>query len=135
MSLVSFTIENQLFGKKQQNAKGQFIVDTEGYQLYEYNPAVGHIFNAIYYAFIGLVLFLTLYKLFPPDKSKVWYLSFPLVATLIYVTHPLHTEAVANIKGRDELMSLLGGLGALYFCVTYAQDRGLKILFWQVSCI
>ena len=133
MSLVSFTIENQLFGKKKQNAQGQFIVDKDGDQLYEYNPAVGHVFNAIYYAFIGLVLFLILFKLFPPDKNKAWYLSFPLIATLIYVTHPLHTEAVANIKGRDELMSLLGGLGALYFCIVYAQERGIKNLVF--ACI
>ncbi|MBL4624241.1 MAG: hypothetical protein JKY42_03750, partial [Flavobacteriales bacterium] len=136
MSLVSFTIENQLFGKKQQNAKGQFIVDKNGDQLYTYNPAVGHVFNAIYYAFIGLVLFLILHKLFPPNKNKLWYLSFPFIATLIYVTHPLHTEAVANIKGRDELMSLLGGLGALYFCIIYAKERGIKnLIFASISYI
>ena len=136
LSLVSFAIENEVFGKKQQNAKGQYIVDKDGDQLYTYNAAVGHVFNAIYYAFIGLVLFLILYKLFPPEKTRAWYLSFPLIATLIFVTHPLHTEAIANIKGRDELMSLLAGLGTLYFSVLYIQDktRGMKNLILSGLC-
>lgn len=134
LSLVAFSIENEVFGKKKQNDKGQFVVDKDGDQIYEYNPFWGHFFNAVYYALIGLVLFLILYKLFPPDHKKKWYLSFPLVVTLLYVTHPLHTEAVANIKGRDELMSLLGGLGALYFAILYAQKRGVINLIMSGLC-
>ena len=75
LSLISFSVENQLFGKKKQNAQGQFVVDKDGDQIYEYNPFYGHLFNAIYYALIGLVLFLILHKLFPPDNKKPWYLS------------------------------------------------------------
>lgn len=135
LSLISFSIENELFGKKLQNDKGQFVVDKDGDQIYEYDPFWGHFFNALYYAVICVVLFLILHKLFPPDKSKPWYLSFPLIVTLIYATHPLHTEAVANIKGRDELMSLLGGLGALLFSVNYAKDRGIHNLILSGICM
>ena len=30
-----------------------------------------------------------------------------LITSLLFAVHPLHTEAVANIKGRDEIMALI----------------------------
>lgn len=134
LSLVSFAIENQLFGKKKMNSRGQFVVDKEGDQIYEYNPFVGHLFNAIFYALIGMMLFLIMHKLFPPDQSKAWYLSFPFIVALIYVVHPLHTEAVANIKGRDELMSLYGSLAALFFSLKYLDKKEVKHLVFSGVC-
>jgi hypothetical protein len=38
---------------------------------------------------------------------------------LLFVLHPLHSEAVANIKGRDEILALLFSLGALYATLKY----------------
>jgi tetratricopeptide (TPR) repeat protein len=34
-------------------------------------------------------------------------LAIPAIITLLYLTHPIHTEVAANIKGCDELLSLL----------------------------
>ncbi|MBK8624867.1 MAG: hypothetical protein IPN86_04695 [Saprospiraceae bacterium] len=36
------------------------------------------------------------------------------MAAIIFMSHPMHTEAVANIKGRDEIMSMLFSVAALY---------------------
>ena len=36
-------------------------------------------------------------------------------ATLLYALHPIHTEAVANIKGRDEIMVFMGAIMATYY--------------------
>jgi protein O-mannosyl-transferase len=43
------------------------------------------------------------------------FFNLPFIATLLFIVHPLHVEVVANIKGRDEILALMGELGALYF--------------------
>src|SRR6202042_67790 len=35
------------------------------------------------------------------------------IAALLFVIHPIHTEVVANVKSRDEIMSLL------FLCITF----------------
>lgn len=66
------------------------------------DPKVGHVFNVLWYALSCLVLFSFLRNLLT-DKS--WHL--PLIITLLYVAHPIHTEVVANIKSRDEILCFL----------------------------
>lgn len=90
LSMVTFAIEIELFGK---NA-----------------PQVSHIINAILYGFTCLILYLLLLQwLQPSDRSK-WWMTIPFIVALLFAVHPLHTEVVANIKGRDELMALLFSL-------------------------
>lgn len=100
------------------------------YELFGLNPFVGHFINLIFYALLGLLLFNVLRKLFPDEKEKPWGLTLPFVATLLFLAHPLHTEAVANIKGRDELMSMLGTLGCLYFALRYVDNKKMLNLLW-----
>jgi tetratricopeptide (TPR) repeat protein len=40
-------------------------------------------------------------------------LVIPFVTAILFIAHPIHTEAVANIKSRDEVMSLFFALGAM----------------------
>ncbi len=47
------------------------------------------------------------------DNTKANFIAF--VTTLIYTIHPLHTEAVANVKGLDEILTMLGSVATLYF--------------------
>jgi len=61
----------------------------------------------VLYAFTGLLLFVTFRKYMHGDPIV------PFVASLLFIAHPIHTEAVANIKSRDEIMSLLFLLGAM----------------------
>lgn len=72
--------------------------------------------------------------LFRNRKKKKWYLTIPFIAAILFAAHPLHTEVVANIKGRDEIMSLLGSFGALYFILKYVENsKGLNLLWASVS--
>jgi len=76
-------------------------------------PWVGHFFNVFWFGVtVCLIYFLMilLLKRFPKDQSL--FISFFTAA--LFAAHPIHTEAVANIKGRDEIMTLLFSLGALY---------------------
>ncbi len=91
-----------------------------------------HVFNVLWYALTTVVLFFFLRRLFmqPGRKERVVpaALFTALVAALLFAVHPLHTEVVANIKGRDEIIALLGGLLAAYAALRYADGGGNKWL-------
>ena len=99
------------------------------YALFGFNPFIGHLINILLYAFSCLLVYKALLKLFP-SGNKHWYLTIPFIATMLFIAHPIHTEVVANIKGRDEILSLLGSFGALYFILKYIEkDRTLDLVW------
>ncbi len=104
------------------------------YQFFGLNPKVGHLVNILFYALTGLLLFRVLSLLIPALKNSRWWLALPFVATLLFILHPIHTEVVANVKGRDEILSFLGALGALYFSIQYLKkDKVILLLFAAIS--
>ena len=93
------------------------------WQLFGQSPAAGHLLNALFYACAGTLLFFVLRSLLGARAGSGWLRSVPFVATALFVAHPLHTEAVANIKGLDEILSLLWSLAALHLALRYAESR------------
>lgn len=93
------------------------------YQLFGPNPTVSHLVNVIGYAATVFLLYLLLQRLFPASAGNVWYRNVPFLATAFFAVHPLHTEVVANIKGRDDLLSLLLGLAALLWWLRWVEAR------------
>ncbi len=81
LSLMMFAMETSFFGK---------------------GPFAPHLINVLLYALTALVLVRLLRRVVFPEQPLV-----AMVATILFVTHPLHTEVVANVKSRDELLSLL----------------------------
>ena len=47
---------------------------------------------------------------------------------MVFALHPIHTEAVANIKGRDEIMAMLIGLMAIYTLLVSFKSNITKYL-------
>ncbi len=70
------------------------------WQISPKNPFIHHFGNVLFYALSILLLFKVLKKYFPKANPLI-----PLIITFLYAVHPLHTEVVANIKSRDEIMS------------------------------
>lgn len=66
------------------------------------NPTIHHFFNIVYYIICCCLLFKLLLKWFPKLNPELL-----LLMVLLFVVHPIHTEVVANIKSRDELLALL----------------------------
>lgn len=66
------------------------------------NPTIHHFMNVFYYALTIGLLYKLLRKIFA--QLSPW-ISFSIV--LIFLSHPTHTEVVANIKSRDEIFCLL----------------------------
>jgi len=90
---------------------------------------VSHFVNVLLFALTCLVLLLLLGKMFKPEGEKIWYQSLPFLVTLIFLVHPIHTEVVANIKGRDEILSLLGALLAMLYSFKYIESKRIFHLF------
>ncbi|MFL5764191.1 MAG: tetratricopeptide repeat protein [Bacteroidia bacterium] len=86
-------------------------------QFFQGNPHVSHCINALLFAFSAFVLYRLLKKIFSA------YPALPFIATLLFIAHPIHTEVVANIKGRDELLSCLNTLLALNFGLKYRERK------------
>nr|WP_294859677.1 tetratricopeptide repeat protein [uncultured Fluviicola sp.] len=66
------------------------------------NPAIHHFINVLLYALTIGLLFKLLLKLLPNYSAWV---SFAIA--LVFMVHPSHTEVVANIKSRDEILCFL----------------------------
>lgn len=126
LSLVMFAVENELFGKM---------------------PFIGHLINVLLYGLTAGMLLVFWGRYLIPGQQDLAFL-----AAFLFVIHPLHTEVVANIKSRDELLSLalllatflmvfrvirsdgalstgwlLGSLG-VYFLALMAKENGLMLI-------
>jgi tetratricopeptide (TPR) repeat protein len=127
LSVATFAVEVSLFGKE--------ITEADTGREYIGNPFVSHLINLLLYIATSCLLFKILATLFPLKTEQKWFLTLPFVATLLFLAHPIHTEAIANIKGRDEIMTLLGALGALWFSMVYCKNKKLYSLLLSGFCL
>lgn len=112
LSLVMFAVEIELFGQ---------------------SPFVGHLVNILLFAFCCWLFFATI-LLWIPERGEQRLLA-AFAAAVIFAIHPVHAEAVANIKGRDEILALLGGLGAIFFAFRAIREGKKTLLFAGAACI
>ena len=91
------------------------------YEFYGLKPARSHAINVVLFAFSVLLIFFLLRRLFETEE-KPWF-NIPFITALLFALHPIHTEAVANIKGRDEIMGMLFSLATLYLAVISVQNK------------
>ncbi len=122
LSIVTFAIERQFFESPKSDEWGNPQNDARGVRLQTGNPAISHFINVLMYALTCLLLYHILVLLFPRSLERPWYLGIPFIATMLFVVHPLHIEVVANIKGRDEIMTLGFSLLTLYYSIQFV-DR------------
>ena len=89
-TLASFAIVKSLFGE---------------------SATVSHAVNLALYLATCLLIFFLIKRVFP-DKIDV-----ALFAALLFTVHPIHTEVVASIKNRDEILALLFALTGCFVLV------------------
>lgn len=92
------------------------------WQFFEKSPGLSHFINVVLYGLIGALLLSVLRRIFG-WKEKRWWWSLSFLTVLIYLAHPLHTEVTANIKSRDEIMSLLFALLAFRSVLIYLENK------------
>lgn len=84
------------------------------YDLAGPHPWLSHLISALCYGFLCWLLFGCLKLLFASRLSTEMATTAALFSALIFALHPIHTEAVANIKGRDEIVAAIGAVGGLW---------------------
>lgn len=97
------------------------------YSFFKLSPHAGHFMNVLYFALLCTVMFKVLRKVLFRFSNLA-----PFLITLLFAAHPVHVEAVANIKSRDEIFSLLFALLALSRFIDYHQTRQVKWLIYTI---
>lgn len=101
---LSFALEHQLFGEK---------------------AGISHLINVLLFAF-SVVLFFKLLLKWVGEQNR-W---MALVIAVLFAVHPIHTEAVASIKNRDEILAFFFvALSGLYF-FRFATLSSWSSLIW-----
>ena len=97
------------------------VYEFAGLDIYWY-----HLLNILFYLLACIVLYLLLRQLFYPEGIPDHFGKlFLLASTLLFAMHPVHTEAVANVKGMDEVLALLFG-SAAFLLAFLGYDKGKK---------
>ncbi|MFI5150491.1 MAG: tetratricopeptide repeat protein [Bacteroidia bacterium] len=98
LSLVFFAVEYQIFGA---------------------NPFVSHLINVLLFA---LLIYL-LYKLLSVYLFRFYNPWLTFLTCIVFVVHPIHTEIIANVKGRDELITFICLIASLITCCRFVQNK------------
>ncbi len=93
------------------------------------SPWPGHFMNILVFAGGVIFLFLFLDKLFEGKRTAVAFL-----AALLFALHPIHTEVVANIKSRDELLCFFFAFLSLNMFMDYLKGDKMKHLVLGALC-
>jgi len=93
------------------------------YQLFGKNPFPFHMLTVLLFAFLCFLLYRTLFLLLRNYRDPGYGQVISFSSALLFAALPEHTEVVANVKGCDEIVTLLFSLGALYLCLK-AIDTG-----------
>lgn len=86
------------------------------YGIFEAAPAVSHLVNVLLFIGCVVALFLFLSRLLDAERTGIAF-----IAALLFAVHPIHTEVVANIKSRDELLCFLFAFLSLNALISYAE--------------
>ncbi|MCX6295171.1 MAG: tetratricopeptide repeat protein [Bacteroidetes bacterium] len=113
LSVVTFAIEQQLFGS---NAEVKPPDDA---------AFVRHFMNVVYYL-LSIVLLLYFLKNYIFKEEPL----IAFVACLIFLIHPMHTEVVANVKSRDEILSFLFIILTFISIFRYRESKNAKQLLF-----
>ena len=88
-----------------------------------------HLLNVLFHAAVTLLLYLLLRKLLESDSGGA---TVAWVAALLFAAHPIHSEAVASIVGRSELLAAGFLLGSW---LLHLDDRQIAALFCLVAAL
>lgn len=92
------------------------------WQFFPDNPSVSHFINVLLFTISTTMLFLMLCKMFQGN------FIVPFVCSLLFAAHPIHTEVIANIKSRDEILALLFLITTIWSAIIYFEKKSMFML-------
>ncbi|MBO7585924.1 MAG: tetratricopeptide repeat protein [Bacteroidales bacterium] len=142
MSQLTFMLEASLFGKKiKEQIDDVHDFDNlhdpshEDFFTGSFLAFFCHLMNVVYYILLCLLVYEVLSKLFRKYQGDKWFQSLAFLAAVLFALHPIHTEAVANVKGRDEIFAMLGATTALWCSLQYVDTRKWWYLLLSLAAI
>jgi protein O-mannosyl-transferase len=87
--------------------------------LFDASPFASHLVQVLLYGLTILMLFKLLLQLFGENRSHL-----AAIVTLLFMLHPIHTEVVANVKSRDELLCALFLFSSLFQFHKWLKKKG-----------
>jgi predicted Zn-dependent protease len=103
---------------------GSYVLFATIWEIFPDSPAVFHLVNVLMFAISCWLLYLLLTRLMAGKNAL-----FPLICTVLYAAHPIHTEVVNNIKSADEILCFLFAILTSLSALTYVQKRSPLHLF------
>lgn len=97
------------------------------WQLSPDKPFISHFMNVALYGLTGWVLWITWRRIL-----SGYPVALTAMAVLFFMAHPVHTEVVCNIKSRDEIVSFLFGMMAMYSIWRYLENEDRK---WMAAAL
>ncbi|MBL1280249.1 MAG: hypothetical protein COA33_008265 [Fluviicola sp.] len=104
-----------------------FAADIE---MSEMTPKTGHVMNVLYYALLCCLIFYFL-KLMFPEKGTL----FSIIIVGLFLIHPVHTEVVANIKSRDEILAMIFGISSLIFFLNFLEKSKNNLIYGLLTLV
>lgn len=101
------------------------------YQIFGESPTVGHFFNIIYYIIVCIILFFFLRNLLK-TKFASTIRALPIIATVIFMTHAIHTEVVLSLKNREEILCLIFCLSSAMLALRYYDKRRIIDIIFAI---
>ncbi len=125
LSVVTFAIEQQFFGALkpgETDSLYNYGVLTTAPEHYEKEfikqMHIRHLVNVALYGIACLVLlYLLNFLIFRGNPLAAFF------AALLFTIHPLHTEVVANVKSRDEILSLIFICATMIFLFKHYEQK------------
>ncbi len=98
------------------------------YEVVNDAPFLYHLINIVFYGLLCLLIYKCILQARTRWKTeKLGFFAF--IAAIVFAVHPIHTEVVANVKGLDEIFSLIFSLLAL--SVGFKYNKSGKMI-WMV---
>ncbi len=104
--------------------KATFAIE---HQFFGENPHISHLINLLLYAIGCIVLYKVLVSLLANYNPL-----FPFLVALLFLAHPVHTEVVASLKNRDQLLSFLGCILMIKYYLKFNADGKIRNLLIMV---
>lgn len=97
------------------------------YKIFKLNPLGYHLTNTFLHILVAILGFLLIYTL----SRKKFLLSY--LPALLFLVHPLQTEAITYIAGRADPLSSVFALLTLIFYVNFRKKNSKEYLFFSIG--
>lgn len=147
LSVATFALEQEIIGTRdnanfekniwdvnkngiedpQEDVNGDGVFNDKDYRVKGFG--MRHVNNVLLYVLSVSLLFIFLSTVVFKGNRLL-----ALIISLLFLAHPIHTEVVANVKSRDEIMSFLFMILTLLLAHRYAAQHTLKTLLLICIC-